>query len=282
VALGGEHRAEHARRGRHHQHAGPGAHQHKPAAAPRVLERQLLGEPSPREAEDVEAPVTEPVEQASDETGEQWDVVRHLRRRRTACAGYVEADHRGWSSSRLAPMPLHSTSGGPVDRCLRGGRVDQRDVARSDRLDEVVEEEARPSAVARGQVRVRQQLLGGPASCQVELDQSPEQGVVRPGDVGEAAVPASGCERRPADEDAAGFRAQLAQPARRCPGAAHQGGRPLRRRHVGEKAPRRADSGVDEDGVQGSGGLGRGATGDAHHGLLECAARVSLTLKITS
>ena len=82
-----------------------------------------------------------------------------------------------------------------VDDRLGRGRVDQRDVAGSGRLDDVLEEEPHALAVAWVEVGVDQQLLDGLSAGQVELDQPLQQRVLGPGDIGEPAVPALRRER---------------------------------------------------------------------------------------
>ena len=124
VAPRGEHLAEHAEAGRHHQHAGPGADQHQSSAATRVLEGQLLGQAAaPGDAEGVEPVVAEPVEQRPDEPCQQSRSCRAPSARgepptpgtsnRTTSIRGSTSSTNGWSRSRLAPMPLQSTSGGP-------------------------------------------------------------------------------------------------------------------------------------------------------------------------
>ena len=80
--------------GRHHQHAGPGADQHQPPAATRVLERQLLGQAAaPGDAEGVELVVAEPVEELPDEACQQREVVGHLGRGEPPTPGTSNRDH---------------------------------------------------------------------------------------------------------------------------------------------------------------------------------------------
>ena len=129
--------------------------------------------------------------------------VDHLRKAR--CRSQVRCQLLG---------PAHEAQPCGVDHSLGRGRVDQRDVARRGRLDDVLEEEPHAFAVARVEVGVVEQLLGGMAACQVQLDQPLQQGVLGPRDVGEPAVTAtaapgwrcrSGCgrPRRPARPAAA-------------------------------------------------------------------------------
>ena len=106
-------------------------------------------------------------------------------------------------------------------------------------------------AVARVEVGLDQQLLGGLAARQVELDQPLQQRVLGPSDIGEPAVAATRRHGRGAGQDAAGLGAQLAQPPRGDVRLAREGDRPLRRGHVGDEAAYRAERGVDQKDVEG-------------------------------
>ena len=76
VPAWGDHLGQDQRVGRDHQGSGGGADQHQSAAAPAMLERDLLREPAaPGDAEDVELVVSELVEQPDQEPGEQREVV---------------------------------------------------------------------------------------------------------------------------------------------------------------------------------------------------------------
>ena len=102
-------------------------------------------------------------------------------------------DHLGNARCRdqvLGQLPASAHQAQPrgVDHRLGRGRVDQRDVAGSARLDEVLQEEPHPFAVTGLDVGVVHQLLDGLSAGQVELDQPLQHRVLGPGDVVEPAV----------------------------------------------------------------------------------------------
>ena len=123
VPAGGDHLGQDPRVRGDHQRAGGGADQDQLAAAPAMLEGRLLRETTaPGDAEDVELVVAEPVEQRDEEPREHREVVREPGFRRATRPGTSKlttsmrgsrASTNGSSRSRLAPMPLQMTSGGP-------------------------------------------------------------------------------------------------------------------------------------------------------------------------
>ena len=124
VAARGHHLGKHAWMRRHHEVTGRGAHQHESAASARVLEGELLREPTaPRDPEHVDRLVPELAQQTARAA---WTAARSCTAARgrddpptpgtsndTTSMSGRKADTNGSSRSRLAPMPLHSTSGGP-------------------------------------------------------------------------------------------------------------------------------------------------------------------------
>src|SRR6266540_1052736 len=92
VAPGRDHLGEHLWTRRDHDRAGGGAHQHHATTTPGMLEGDLLREPTaPRDAEDVEPVVAEPLDEPDQEVGQHREVVRQSRHRRPADSWYVEA-----------------------------------------------------------------------------------------------------------------------------------------------------------------------------------------------
>ena len=129
---GRQHFREDSRFAGNHDRTGTGGHQDQPTASARVLKSELLGErTAPGQPEDVDVRAASwSSEDAglSQQTAQHRCEVRksvwHRRVRRPAGARHVEAHHggvrcrapatNGSSTSRLAPIPLHSTSGIPV------------------------------------------------------------------------------------------------------------------------------------------------------------------------
>ena len=83
-----------------------------------------------------------------------------------------------------------------VESRLPGDRAEQRIIARRGGRDQVGEQEPHPRLVAPAQPGPGQQGLGGLAGRQVGLDGAPEERVVLPGRVGEAAVAGAGRDLR--------------------------------------------------------------------------------------
>ena len=128
-------------------------------------------------------------------------------------------------------------------------RVDQWQVARRDRLHDVLEQEPDSRAVARFKVCVVDELVQGLPASQIELDHPSQKGVLGPRDIPEPPVPALWRERRRASHDPARLVPQPAEPApdgSRLPG---EGSHPLGRRPVGGEASCRAERRVDEQGA---------------------------------
>ena len=170
---------------------------------------------------------------------------------------------------------------GGVDGRLRGLGVHQRQVARRQRLDQVVHQEAHPLVVAPVQPRVVDQRAGGPIGGQVALHGAVQQRVLRPRRVGEPAVPLGRRDGRGADADPGQLRGQAAQPAAgRQRVAGQPGGEPDRRGVRGQPAPR-AQRGVDEQRIERSRPVGQllrlriGHLSTGHGTLLGIGSRVA-------
>jgi hypothetical protein len=121
VPARGGHLRQDLRPARHHQHARAGGDQDQPPAAVALAERELLGKAAaPGDPEHVNGAVAELVEEAREQPRQARQPVRQARQRRASHAGTSKrttsseassASTSGCSSSRLAPMPLTSSSG---------------------------------------------------------------------------------------------------------------------------------------------------------------------------
>ena len=193
-----------------------------------------------------------------DPAGRRGDVVSQDE---AAAIDHLRKPRRGQVRCQL-PAPAHQAQPRAVDRCLGRGRVDQRYVARSGRLGDVLDQELHALAVSRVEISVDEQLLGRLAAGQVELDQPLQQGVLGPGDVGEPAVATTRHQGRGAGQDAAGLDTELAQPPRGDARRAGEGDRPPRGGHVRDESADRAERGVNQQGVEW--GSVRAALGSGH------------------
>ena len=122
VATRRDHAQQDPRIPRDHERARPGRHQHQAAHPVGPAQRELLREPAaPGDAQDIGLPVAELVEQASQPRRRGAKVVGDDRAGELPMPGMSNlmtgrcgssASTNGWSASRLAPMPLQSSSGG--------------------------------------------------------------------------------------------------------------------------------------------------------------------------
>src|SRR6478752_4052779 len=117
----GQHLRQHQRVSRHHDCTRAGGHQDQPPAATRVLKRELLGQrPAPGHTENIHLAVESKLLQQAAKYGNPYGrgefgdpPVPGTSNRTTVVSGSRCATS-GSSTSRLAPMPLHNTSGMPV------------------------------------------------------------------------------------------------------------------------------------------------------------------------
>ena len=181
------------------------------------------------------------------------DVPSHLEsggvhhRRDMRCARHV--------SQQVSAAPQQAQAGG-VDRGLRRRRVQQRHIAGSHCLAQVLDHEPHPLGVAPIEVGVGDQVVGGPAGRQVGLQDPVQHGIVGPGRVGETPIPLCGRDRRGPGGDPGDLAAQVDQSAAAGSGTSDQTGRELCGGHRRHEPAQRALRCPDEQRIQRGGLIG--------------------------
>ena len=124
VAAGGRELHQHPQAARHHDEAGAGRRQRQRAAAPGKVVDELLGErAAPGDAEDVDLPDPERVEQPRRQPRQPGEAVGQRRRRRAADARHVEGDDAGVAEVRREGRHRLEARADPVEDEERAGGV---------------------------------------------------------------------------------------------------------------------------------------------------------------
>ena len=160
-----------------------------------------------------------------------------------------------------------------VDHRLGRGGVEERDVARGERLHEVLDEEACAFVVPPVEIGVGDQAIGSPTGREVGLDDPAQHGIRRPCLVGEAPVTPGRRDRRPAQRDLRELGGERADPPGGHGGAGRERGEQPGRGEVGREAAEGAEGGLDQQCVEWRGhvvvgGRARGGVGARRRGRL--------------
>ena len=159
-------------------------------------------------------------------TGRYWisSNYRGPQDHRTRCDGQVHPDfervrldhgrhpRRDRHVGEEVPQARHGAAAAGVDGGLRGRRVQQRVVARGQRVDQVGQHEANAFGVGLVQASPGYDTLRGLRGGEVGLHRAVQQRVARPSRVGEPAVPPRRLHLRASHGDAAQLAEQLAPP----------------------------------------------------------------------
>jgi len=159
------------------------------------------------------------------------------------------------------PQARQGASAAGIDGRLDGRRVQQRVIARGERVDQVGQHEADALGVGFVEARLGDDALGGLRRGQVGLHRAVQQRVARPARVGEPAVPAGRLHLRAAGRDAAEFAEQLAAAPGDQPWPGRQRGRQAQAGAARIHPAQHARGRVGQQQVQRRRGVGRGWPG---------------------
>ncbi len=168
----------------------------------------------------------------------------------------VRRDHRrhprpGRHVREEMPQPRDGAATAGVDGGLQRCRVQQRVVARGQRVNEIGDDEADAFGVGPVQSGLGYHALGGLRGGQVRLHRPAQQRVARPSRVGEAAVAPGRLHLRGADGDAGQLASQPAPPPGHQPGPVGQRRGQAQAGAARVHAALHADGRVGEQQVQG-------------------------------